>query len=255
MIGPGRARSAHIVEVFSSIQGEGPHVGRRHLFIRLFACNIRCNYCDTPESLTGHPPARIEQTPGQGDFQILDNPLPLGNLLASIHHLAATPHHAAAITGGEPLLQAPFLRNLLPGIRSTGLPVYLETNGTLPEALADVIHLTDVVSMDLKLPQTLPNQRNWLPEHRGFIQIASQKEVFVKLVLPAAADLGWIREAAQMVASIDSRIPFIIQPLTPQPGSPDPPSQSDVLAALDAISPFLPDVRVIPQMHKLMGVR
>ena len=36
-----------IKEVFASIQGEGPFVGYKQLFVRFCGCNLSCNYCDT----------------------------------------------------------------------------------------------------------------------------------------------------------------------------------------------------------------
>ena len=36
-----------IKEIFESIQGEGPYVGYKQLFIRFCNCNLKCNYCDT----------------------------------------------------------------------------------------------------------------------------------------------------------------------------------------------------------------
>ena len=38
---------AKINEIFSSIQGEGPVVGYKQLFIRFCGCNLNCDYCDT----------------------------------------------------------------------------------------------------------------------------------------------------------------------------------------------------------------
>ena len=39
----------HLVvnEIFYSVQGESTHAGRPCAFVRLTACNLRCNYCDT----------------------------------------------------------------------------------------------------------------------------------------------------------------------------------------------------------------
>ncbi|HXQ24039.1 MAG TPA: hypothetical protein VN812_20325, partial [Candidatus Acidoferrales bacterium] len=44
-------KPGYLSEIFASFQGEGAHVGRRHLFVRLAGCNMRCRYCDTPDSL------------------------------------------------------------------------------------------------------------------------------------------------------------------------------------------------------------
>ena len=35
-------------EIFHSIQGESTHAGRRCVFVRLTACDLRCSWCDTP---------------------------------------------------------------------------------------------------------------------------------------------------------------------------------------------------------------
>ncbi len=42
---------AKISEIFSSIQGEGLYLGKRHIFVRFFGCNMRCAYCDTMPSI------------------------------------------------------------------------------------------------------------------------------------------------------------------------------------------------------------
>ena len=36
-----------VKEIFASIQGEGPYVGYKQLFVRFCNCNLKCNYCDT----------------------------------------------------------------------------------------------------------------------------------------------------------------------------------------------------------------
>ena len=40
-------KTAKIAEIFDSIQGEGPYIGYRQLFIRFCGCNLLCDYCDT----------------------------------------------------------------------------------------------------------------------------------------------------------------------------------------------------------------
>ena len=39
-----------VVEIFSSIDGEGKRTGQIATFVRLAGCNLRCCYCDTKYS-------------------------------------------------------------------------------------------------------------------------------------------------------------------------------------------------------------
>ena len=42
-----------VKEIFASIQGEGPYVGYKQLFIRFCGCNLNCGYCDTEFDANG----------------------------------------------------------------------------------------------------------------------------------------------------------------------------------------------------------
>ena len=104
--------NGYVSEIFSSFQGEGLFAGRRHVFLRLAGCNLRCSYCDTPDSLERTPTCTIHDC--DGGERSLANPLRpdrLSSLLAPF--LSAPGVHALAVTGGEPLLQAGFLADVL----------------------------------------------------------------------------------------------------------------------------------------------
>ena len=66
-----RAEAAHLVEMFSSIQGEGIHVGASTLFVRFAECDLRCRWCDTPESWRRGKVARLEGQRGLGEFFVI----------------------------------------------------------------------------------------------------------------------------------------------------------------------------------------
>jgi len=160
-----------------------------------------------------------------------------------------------SLTGGEPLLQTGFLLHLLPRIHSLGLRTYLETNGTLPIQLAQVAHLVDTVAMDIKLPGTLKDGRDWLHVHEEFLRAACATEVFCKLVFTPNTDVADVSRAAMMVASVAGEVPFIIQPVTPFGDVAQAPSQLEILQAFEAARRHVRDVRVIPQIHKMVHLR
>jgi organic radical activating enzyme len=41
---------ANLVELFSSVQGEGPHLGTSTLFVRFGVCDLRCAWCDSAQT-------------------------------------------------------------------------------------------------------------------------------------------------------------------------------------------------------------
>lgn len=171
----------YINEIFSSIQGEGPWVGMRQVFIRLAGCNLQCSYCDThrepkPRSW------RVECLPGSGIFEERCNPAGVQKLAAEVNSFHLARHHGISLTGGEPLLQADYLRQLIPLLGKTRRGIYLETNGTLHEELKNIIDLIDIIAMDIKLPGTSGAGQLW-EEHARFIKVASTRKMFVKIVV------------------------------------------------------------------------
>jgi pyruvate formate lyase activating enzyme len=55
------------------------------------------------------------------------------------------------LSGGEPLAQYPFVRDLLRGLKERGLHTALDTSGLAPESLwAEVLPYTDLVLLDIK---------------------------------------------------------------------------------------------------------
>ncbi len=139
-----------VTEIFSSIQGEGPYVGIRQIFLRLPKCNLTCPYCDTKTAIQQQ--FQIETVPGSRHFDVMENPVPLDKLLEVLQTYDFSEHHSLSVTGGEPLLWANELRILLPLVKEKRLKIYLETNGTLPDQLLQILPMVDVISMDIKLP-------------------------------------------------------------------------------------------------------
>lgn len=239
--------NANVVEIFSSIQGEGKYVGYRQVFVRFAGCNLSCQYCDTALSRIPATVARIELTPGLRDFTTVSNPLAAAQLLDYICTLYNNKHHSISFTGGEPLCHTDMLGVLLPQINGTK---YLETNGTLPDELNKIIQYVDIISMDIKLP-SVTGSSHW-DKHRSFLEIARQRETFVKIVVSGETSSSELAKAIELVFDVDRTITVILQPVTPINGctviSPE-----KVLQFQDYALSKLDDVRVIPQTHKYIG--
>ena len=97
----------NVIEIFSSIQGEGPATGEPAIFIRLAGCSVKCKWCDT-DYITG-----MKQM--TEDF-IVDKVEELGKGIV-------------VITGGEPLIQDIFslVRKLT---LDSKREIHIETSGT-----------------------------------------------------------------------------------------------------------------------------
>ncbi|NVN89548.1 MAG: 7-carboxy-7-deazaguanine synthase QueE [Desulfuromonadales bacterium] len=242
-----------IGEIFSSIQGEGYLAGRRQIFIRMTGCNLDCRYCDTEYATVDS--CRVEQAPGSNDFEIYRQPLTfirLREILEAWTQALPGAHHSISITGGEPLLFAEDLAGWLPELRRI-LPIHLETNGTLASELEQIIDQVDYISMDMKLPSTAGCGEGLWDSHRLFLESAVAKDVSVKIVVGAGTGTAEILRVCAIIAAVRKKTPLFLQPLTlPDTGCG---INAVHLLYLQALaSAQLPDVRVIPQMHKLMGV-
>jgi organic radical activating enzyme len=252
--------AARLIEIFSAIQGEGLNVGSRQLFIRFALCDLRCHFCDSAHTWQVPPLCYVEQTPGHRDFETYPNPVPATMLLQWVERQNQSfLHDSISLTGGEPLLHAPFLVEFLPQLRQlVGLPLYLETGGHRPEQLAMVLPYLDSVGMDMKLPSVSGEQR-W-QAHAEFLQLCYQAsvEVFVKLIVDGNTDASELELSAQLVANVNPRIPVFLQPVTPVEGAKRavvPSSPEQVLAWQTLMKQTLRSVRVVPQTHKMIGQR
>ncbi|HWJ02984.1 MAG TPA: 7-carboxy-7-deazaguanine synthase QueE [Verrucomicrobiae bacterium] len=237
-----------LVEVMSSIQGEALYVGCRQVFVRFLGCNLACPYCDTPASFTQVRECRVEKTPGKRDFITLPNPMDPQDVVKILGYYDLRKHHSISFTGGEPLLQADFLQRLLPLLKNKGPLIFLETNGTLPGELAKIIDLVDIISMDFKLWDKV----NWAA-HEEFLRVASQKTVYVKVVVLPDTQGTEIETTARLISSINPNIPLILQPVTPYGRIRKGPLPEKMIEFQDLALDYLSDVRVIPQTHKIMG--
>lgn len=227
--------SARVVEVFSSIQGEGLALGQRQVFVRLGGCNLNCDYCDEPDTI----------------------PIPSGEIWTSTklksviaEFLQERPHDSISWTGGEPLLHAGFLEPMMRWAKAKGVKNYLETNGTRPEALKKLAPLCDTVAMDVKLPSS--TGRELWSEHLECLRAAPDK-TFVKVVLTSKSTEAEWRSVIRLLQEVSPDIPLVLQPATARAGV-EPIAPELALKFLRQASALLWDVRLIPQWHPIWGL-
>ena len=120
-------------------------------------------------------------------------------------------HKTISLTGGEPLLQVGFLKELLPELKRQKYRIYLETNATLPEELKKILKFVDIISADIKLPSVTREKPHW-GKHASFVRIARNKEVFIKTVVSDRLRMADFKKAVSLLRKIGPEIPFIIQP-------------------------------------------
>ncbi len=119
----------------------------------LQGCNFRCPFCHNSDLLPG------QGQPLMDDTQLLAFLQKRKGLLDGV-----------CITGGEPTLQ-PQLPQLLRRIRELGYAIKLDTNGSNPQALRQLVEedLVDYVAMDIKnsreqYPKTAGMRESLLPQ-------------------------------------------------------------------------------------------
>ncbi|GIW42081.1 MAG: 7-carboxy-7-deazaguanine synthase [Candidatus Binatia bacterium] len=244
--------SGYLSEIFLSYQGEGLLLGQRHLFVRFAGCNLRCRYCDTPESLTRGPQYRV--TFPDGRETLAPNPLSAARLSEIVEEFlsGSASVDALALTGGEPLVQSGFLREWLRASKPD-VPCLLETAGVLWSALERVVELLDVISMDIKLPSNSGEGPFW-EEHETFLRLARKRRVYVKIPVDGTTSREEFFQAAALVARVDPSIPVFLQPISDPMGKAA--AGAPYLDEFHAVArKLLADVRVTPQVHKLVGWR
>ena len=224
-------------EIFVSYQGEGVLAGVRQLFIRFALCNLECVYCDTPAA------EELKDSFKAFDKKSYGNPVNVKTVLEIVKPYRGQVH-SVSLTGGEPLVQGEFAALLAAGLKKAGFKVYLETNGTLSKSLKNILPYTDVVAMDIKLPSVSGERKLW-DRHLKFLKLAGKK-VFVKIVVSEKTVVSELKGAVKMA----KKAVVVIQPEY----------KSDikkVLKLLEKSNIFKTgaDVRLVPQIHRFIGIK
>jgi len=249
------ADTAVLEELFLSLQGEGAEVGRPQLFLRLGGCPLRCRYCDTPESWEPSPRFRLHLA---GGAQERSNPVSAAELSSLLRELAASyglepSQLPLAVTGGEPLVQHEFLAAWLPTWPG---PRMLETAGLWPERLAPLLPALDSVSLDWKLASTL-DRGQALADPGGCLELLHGAGLrhWVKLVLTDSVAEDELDAALAAVEEAAPEAEVYLQPATPGHGAVRAPAADDLLRWSLRQGRRALRLRVLPQVHPMLGAR
>jgi organic radical activating enzyme len=234
--------NVRLFEIFTSVEGEGILYGTKTLFVRLSGCPFSCFYCDTPESLplNSGKEYTIEQA-----YQLIDD-----NLKEKTYKVN--------FTGGDPLVQYDAVAELAKHVQSKNIPTYLESSCFDSKKFNHVLPFIDIVKIEFKTrdsefvdAQHYPNLiKNALECLRSSIK--SKKKTYIKIVVSSKTEDASIKELLDEIfqtISKDDISGFIIQPTH---GIAEP-SLEQLLKLYDVVIPYYKEVRVVPQLHKIIG--
>jgi pyruvate formate lyase activating enzyme len=154
-------------------------------------CNLRCPYCHNPELIE---PQGSENLMPEEDF--LDFLKTRKNFLDGV-----------CITGGEPALQTD-LEDFVSKVKELGFLVKVDTNGTRPDVLSNLISgpLVDYVAMDIKTSLGkyssdlgFKGSTARLTESIDMIMGSSLEHEFRTTVVPGLVEKEELQEIARMI--------------------------------------------------------
>ncbi|MFA5878804.1 MAG: 7-carboxy-7-deazaguanine synthase QueE [Candidatus Margulisiibacteriota bacterium] len=223
-----------VQDLFFSFQGEGLLIGLPQVFLRLWGCNLSCEYCD---EISDH-------------YQDLTTDA----ILNKINEYLPKKPHSLVLTGGEPLLQVEDLKKLLPNIK---LPIFLETNGTLPLHLTEIIDMVSFFSVDYKI--------GYEKEFIDFLFLINNKlaanintlksQVYIKFVVLKDFNILELQKLVKIINKINNKIPLVLQPVSITKKIKHQAKPEDLFRAYQIANKYLDDVRIIPQTHKFTGLK
>ena len=235
----------YIAEIFSSIQGEGGTVrgscfGKRQIFIRFAGCNIAngafkstgCFWCDTPQAqILEMEYLNYEKIPCSQEFERMKNPIKISEIIQIVENLITPDLHSISLTGGEPLYQLDFIKELIKVLNSAqaqlNYPLYLETNGSIIPYENDLKELAKSIKYcccDIKDKSSnaalLFNWKNLVNNELEFISkmIHYGVETFAKIVVTSQTqiqDIQWIsKKLSEIKYPNGENVSLAIQPVS-----------------------------------------
>lgn len=216
-------------EIFGpTIQGEGPFVGQKIMFVRFFGCDFNCSFCDTKYARIG---SAFKEMKSKEIIKTLKN-------LSSLK--------SVVITGGNPCIQN--LTDFVLDLKEEGYFIAVETQGTL---FPNWLDLVDFISFSPKPPSS----GNPVNLEKFFENASNLKVPFVlKVVIANDEDYNWIKSFKDKYLG---KYPLYLQVCTNPNDTPE-----NILKNFRKLSQkVIQDnelngrVFVLPQLHVLGGLK
>ena len=234
--------NARIFEIFTSIEGEGILYGTKTLFVRLAGCPYSCFYCDTLDALPldSGKEYSITEACNLIDSNLQDNTFKVN------------------FTGGEPLIQHEAVSELAKHVKARGLPTYLESACFDSKKFLYVLPSIDFVKIEFKTIESEFIDEKHYPELlRNTLEclqaaVEAKKTTYIKIVVSSKTEPESFKEILDQIFKIISKeniSGFIIQPTT----SLSEPTLEQLLEFYDLVYPYYDEVRVVPQLHKVIS--
>ena len=190
-------------EIFASLQGEGPSIGRPSVFVRLSRCNLACTWCDTAYTWRFAGDNRPHRD--GVSFERTANQVTLDEAEVATR-IMALGRPRLVITGGEPLLQGAALARMVEALKAAqpALHIEIETNGTIaPHPALD--GLVDQYNVSPKLAHSgNPADLALIPER--LTAWAADPRAYFKFVVAEQSDLAEIATLQQRYAIPPERL-------------------------------------------------
>ena len=231
-----------LFEIFTSVEGEGILYGTKTLFVRLAGCPFTCFYCDTIESLPMD--SGTEYSIGDAN-DLIDSKLEKNT-------------YKVNFTGGEPLVQSEAVLEMAKHIKSRNIPTYLESSCYDSEKFSEVLPYIDYIKIEFKTPDAkFVDSKHYSKLIKNALEclknsVQSKKVTYIKIVVSSKTELDSLKELLDKIFALISKEDisgFIIQPTY---GIAEP-SLEQLLKFYDLVYPYYKEVRVVPQLHKLIG--